>query len=65
MKNPVLRVYDKNIPTQHWFECTIDGKVINGQAFVFQTQGLFQGTDLSPALAFGLQELSVEPKATP
>jgi hypothetical protein len=41
MKNPVLRVYDKNIPKQHWFECTIDGKVINGQAFVFQTQGLF------------------------
>jgi len=41
MKKPVLRVYDKNTPKQHWFECTIDGKAINEQAFGFQPQGLF------------------------
>jgi hypothetical protein len=33
MEKPCFRGYDKNIPKQHWFECTIDGKVINGQAF--------------------------------
>ncbi len=31
-KNPCFRVYEKKKPKHHWFECTIDGKVIDGQA---------------------------------